>query len=94
VSAPDDKATIDFIFRPSEAARAIAAPPGIPDDRTAALRQGFDSTMKDPAFMADATKLKFEIEPSTGQEVDELFKQIYKTPAATVNRAMTIMGIK
>src|SRR4029078_5762167 len=34
--------------------RPFAAPPGIPDDRKAALRKAFDETMKDPEFVAEA----------------------------------------
>ena len=44
----------------------MAAPPGVPADRLAALRRAFDATMKDPAFIAEAEKLQLEIEPMTG----------------------------
>ncbi|MBX9758728.1 MAG: hypothetical protein K2Y29_08105, partial [Beijerinckiaceae bacterium] len=89
----DDKDVADIIFRPNEAARAVAAPPGLPADRSRALREGFDKTMKDPVLLAEAEKLRLPIEPLNAAEVDELFKQIYKTPPATVKRAMTVMGI-
>ena len=34
--------------------RPFLAPPGIPEDRKAALIKAFDATMRDPAFLADA----------------------------------------
>ena len=37
-------------------ARPYVAPPGIPADRLAALRDGFAATFKDPQFIADCDK--------------------------------------
>ena len=44
-------------------------PPGVPADRVQALRRAFDATMKDKEFLADANKLKLEIDPITGEQV-------------------------
>ena len=43
--------------------RPFAAPPGVPADRKQALRRAFDATLKDPAFLAEAEKLKLEVNP-------------------------------
>ncbi len=64
--------------------RPFAAPPGIPADRRQALRRAFDATMKDPAFLAEAEKLKMEVSPVTGEELDKLIADLYATPQDVV----------
>jgi hypothetical protein len=48
--------------------RPFAAPPGVPAERIALLRQAFDATLRDPQFLADAKKLQMEIDPLKGEE--------------------------
>ena len=36
--------------------------------------------MKDPAFLAEAEKLKLEVNPVNGEEVDQLIAELYATP--------------
>ena len=42
--------------------------------------------LKDPAFLAEATKAKLEISPMTGEEVTTLVAQISKTPPDIATR--------
>src|SRR6185503_2674531 len=51
LKSEDEKLAADIVFRQSEIARPIAAPPGISLDRANALRVAFMQTMKDPAFL-------------------------------------------
>jgi tripartite-type tricarboxylate transporter receptor subunit TctC len=67
--------------------RPFFAPPGIPDDRKAALRAAFDATMTDPDFVADALKMRLEVAPVTGAEIDRLLAQIYATPRDVIEKA-------
>jgi tripartite-type tricarboxylate transporter receptor subunit TctC len=60
--------------------RPFAAPPGVPADRAQALRQAFMATLKDPAFLAEAEKLKLDVNPVSGEEVDKLIAELYATP--------------
>src|SRR3982074_924030 len=39
------------------------APPGLPAERTQALRQAFDTTMKDPEFLAEARQRQMDVNP-------------------------------
>ena len=56
-------------------------PPNVPAERVNAIRRAFDATMKDQEFLAEADKLKIEIDPLTGEQVAALIADIYKTPA-------------
>ena len=60
--------------------RPFTAPPGVPADRKLALRRAFDATLKDPAFLAEAEKLKLEVSPVSGEDVDRLIAELYATP--------------
>lgn len=44
----------------------IAAPPSIEKSKLAMWRKAFDTTIKDPGFLADAERLRYDIEPMTG----------------------------
>ena len=50
--------------------------------------------MKDKEFLAEADKLKIEIDPLSGEQVAALIEQIYKTPAETVARVRDAMAPK
>jgi tripartite-type tricarboxylate transporter receptor subunit TctC len=81
-----------LIFARQVMGRPFTAPPGVPADRVVALRQAFAHTMKDKAFLDDADKGKFEINPVGGAELDALVKEIYQTPADVTKKAATILG--
>jgi hypothetical protein len=50
------------------------------------LRDAFMATMRDPEFLADATKQKLDIDPKDGAELTALIQRIYATPKPIVNR--------
>jgi hypothetical protein len=50
------------------------------------LRDGFNATMKDPDFLAEAKALGFEIEPEDGASLEALIRKIYATPKAVAAR--------
>ena len=84
--------TLKLIMSRQEQAYTFAAPPELPDDRTAALRTAFDRTMKDAEFLAEAEKQAIEVAAMTGAEVDRLMKEIYETPADLVAEARRVIS--
>ncbi len=60
--------------------RPFAMAPGIPKARVAAMRKAFIDTSKDPKFLADAKRLKRDIEVVTGEEIQDLLEGLAKTP--------------
>jgi tripartite-type tricarboxylate transporter receptor subunit TctC len=56
--------------------RAPYLPPNTPEDRVKALRDAFDATMKDPAFIKAAHERNMELSPSTGVEVEQQMKRV------------------
>ncbi len=76
--APNDtaRAVLEIVTITGELGRPFVAPPGVPADRVAALRQAFDETMKDPDFLADAEKLHKEIHPIGWKEMENLVQRV------------------
>ena len=50
--------------------------------------------MKDPDFLADAKKLKLELDPVSWQELTELTTKLFSTPELVVKRMREIMAYK
>src|SRR5215813_11365029 len=61
VSDPVKRQVLTLILIRQEPGRPVAAPPGVPAERVAALRHAFALTMKDPELVAEAEKLQLEI---------------------------------
>jgi len=59
---------------------SVIAPPGVPQRIVAALRQAFDETMKDPAFVADAERRRLDIDPAKYQVVESAVKKAIDAP--------------
>jgi tripartite-type tricarboxylate transporter receptor subunit TctC len=86
MTAPDAKQMFEIVFTDQVMGRPFVAPPGVPADRVAALRTGFDATMKDPAFLAEANAQKMEIDPVTGVEINALLGRVHAAPPAVIAR--------
>ena len=76
-----------MIFARQTMGRPYLAPPGVPADRLSALRKGFMDTMTDKDFLADAAANKFEINPVSGEDLEALVKEVYRTPAEVAKKA-------
>ena len=72
-------------------ARPYVLPPGTPKDRVQILRKAFMDTMKDPEFLADATKAKLDINPLDGAELEKDVKEVFNLDPALIPRAKEIL---
>jgi tripartite-type tricarboxylate transporter receptor subunit TctC len=69
---------LKLIFGRQVMGRPFALPPGVPQDRVAILRKAFADTMTDKAFLAEAAKAKFEINPVSGETIEALVSDVYR----------------
>jgi len=83
----EQRQILKLILTSQETARPYAAPPGVPADRTAALRAAFDATMKDPEFLAEARKLNLDINPLSGAAITSLLTELYAMPRNVIEKA-------
>ena len=91
VKTEEQKQILEFAVVSQTIARPIAAPPGIPADRKAALRAAFEATVRDPTFLADAKRLQLDVRPVNGADVDKMIAELYTTPKDVVARATRAM---
>jgi tripartite-type tricarboxylate transporter receptor subunit TctC len=89
-----EQAALRLVLARLDIGRPFFVPPNVPADRVAALRKAFDDTMKDPAYLDEAKKLKIDVDPLTGAELATLVEQISKTPPETVARVKAAMETK
>jgi tripartite-type tricarboxylate transporter receptor subunit TctC len=83
---------LKLILSRQEMARPYAAPPGIPDDRKAALRKAFDDTWADPELLAEMKSRGQEVNPVSGPALDRLIAELYATPKDVVAETRKAIG--
>jgi tripartite-type tricarboxylate transporter receptor subunit TctC len=67
-------------------ARPYAAPPGIPAAQAKTLRAAFVATQKDAKYLSDAKRLRIDISPKSGAEVDKIVATMMAMPKALIAR--------
>lgn len=87
-----ERKVAEFVFRQTDLARPIAAPPGVSDDVVSALRAAFDAAIGSPPLLAEARKAGVEIEPMKGEAVAQAFASFARTPPEIIERAKQATG--
>jgi tripartite-type tricarboxylate transporter receptor subunit TctC len=87
VKTPEQRQVLRLVFAGQVMGRPFLAPPGVPADRLTALRKAFMATLQDPAFLAEAEKIKLEIRPVSGDAVQKLVAEVYASPPEVVKKA-------
>ena len=75
----DQRAAMNLVMARLDIGRPFFLPPNVPADRVAALRKAFDDTMRDPAYLAEAKKLKIDVDPMNGPDLTKFVQQVSKT---------------
>jgi tripartite-type tricarboxylate transporter receptor subunit TctC len=88
----DDRQVIRLIVSGAYLGRPFATPPGVPADRVKALRAAFDAMTKDKEFRDDATKLKIDVAPIKGEELQVFVGNLMKFPARLIPKAKEFLG--
>jgi tripartite-type tricarboxylate transporter receptor subunit TctC len=82
----DDRKVFGLIFGTQALGRIYLSPPAMPATRKAALRKALLDTMKDPEFIADATKTQIDISPMTGEQVETFIERLSSASPAVIER--------
>ena len=82
-----DRRVLEMIFSRQTLAYPFAAPPGVPEDRLAALRAGFDAVFRDPDFLAEAQRASLEVKPVSGETIRATLASAYASPPEVIARA-------
>jgi hypothetical protein len=87
VKDPEARKVVELVISQTVFHRSYIVPPETPPAELAILRKAFDETMADPALLADAQKMRIDIEPLSGGKVQEVVSRLYTTPKDIVERA-------
>jgi tripartite-type tricarboxylate transporter receptor subunit TctC len=67
-----------------ELGRPMLAPPGVPGDRVKILREAYAKALRDPEMVAEVTKSRLDMDPSTGEEIEAIIKEVMDQPPEVV----------
>ena len=85
-----DRILITLFSSPSTIGRSVVAPPGLPVERVATLRRAFAAALNDAAFLDEAQKLKLDLEPLDGTELQANIAAVGAAAPELVARARRV----
>ncbi|HWG03449.1 MAG TPA: hypothetical protein VG271_00420 [Beijerinckiaceae bacterium] len=88
----EQRQILELLFAQQTISYPFVAPPGVPADRAAALRDAFDATMKDPDFIADTQRQRLNVDPIGGADIDKLLARVDATPPAILKQVTDLLG--
>jgi tripartite-type tricarboxylate transporter receptor subunit TctC len=83
----EDKDVLAFFASGSLVGRSFVAPPEMRPDRLRLLREGFEATMRDPQFLADAGRMKIAIDALPGEALRLIIDRSLALPEPERERA-------
>lgn len=83
-----EKSQLEILMAQEGWQRPMLAPPGVPADKVALLRQGFDKTVADSDYLADVDRQKLEKGPMSGEAMERRIKRLQAMPAELVAAAL------
>src|SRR5262249_9153752 len=88
----EEKQIFKLVFSRQPMGRPFLAPPGVPAERVAALRKAFADTLADKDFLAEAEKSKLEINPVSGEAVQAIVQEVYRTPKSVAAKVADMVN--
>jgi tripartite-type tricarboxylate transporter receptor subunit TctC len=92
VKTPEARQEVDLAFASLSMGRPFVAPGGLPADRVKTLRDSFWAAFNSPALRADAKKVKLEVIPMRGEDVNKLLAEQYATPKPIVEKVQAMLA--
>jgi tripartite-type tricarboxylate transporter receptor subunit TctC len=87
VTKEEDRQLWRAAVGPIATGRPYLLPPGVPADRVAAMRKAFWDAFNDKEFLAEQAKASLGADtPRTGEQIQDIIVQSYRSPPAVVER--------
>jgi tripartite-type tricarboxylate transporter receptor subunit TctC len=90
----EDRQVMELVYSQAVFGRPFVLPPGVPPERVAALRKAFTAALNDKELQAEAKKIKLDLEPLSGDEVQAMVARLFAMPKAIVTRAKQSLAYK
>jgi tripartite-type tricarboxylate transporter receptor subunit TctC len=87
---PTERQILRVVFNGAEVGRALLSSPGAPPERVETLRRAFASTMKDKDFIDDLEAARVDLDPMSGQELQNLVDEIGNVSPAILEKVKSI----
>jgi tripartite-type tricarboxylate transporter receptor subunit TctC len=88
----EQKKIFMFLAGNNSIARGLTAPPGVPADRVAALRNAFDAMIKEGAFTADLAKHGFPMNHKDWKGYAAMIKELAETPPEIIALSESVLS--
>jgi hypothetical protein len=87
----EDKKMIEIAAVPLKLGRPVAAPPGVPSDRLAALKGGLEAAFRDEGYLKDCKQQSLDCaSPVAGETLAEIIRNAHAAPAGVRRRLIEI----
>ena len=90
-ASAEDRALLRLLSASTNVGRPVFTAHETPPERIAALRKAFDAMVRDPAFLEQAKREKFDIDPASGEALQKIVAEIVATPKAQGERLRAIL---
>lgn len=90
----DGKAAMRFLSSSAEIGRSVVGPPGMPEDRVAALREAFAKMLQDPDLIAEVEALGIDFIAASGVELERIAAETRAVPDATLSAINAALGAR
>ena len=76
----EQRQLMQFVFASTEFGRPYVFPPDVPKERVELMRKAFAESLKDPALVAEAAKIKLDMTFRPPDHLETLVARLYETP--------------
>jgi tripartite-type tricarboxylate transporter receptor subunit TctC len=87
----EERQILELFSQPEKVGRSLTAPPGLPPGRVAELRAAFMATTKDPDFLADAARMRLDLSPLSGDELQAIIEKSFAYSPSIVAMAEALI---
>jgi hypothetical protein len=89
----DERHVFEILMGMKALGRPYFLAPGVPMDRTLALREAFMATLRDTEFLAEAQQALGPIDPVSGTDMQAIIANVYALPAQVIAQARAAVKV-
>jgi tripartite-type tricarboxylate transporter receptor subunit TctC len=91
-SADVSRRVAQVILTGGDLGRPMIMTPGTPPDRVKMFREAYARALKDPELLLETEKAKMDVDPTPGEELEELIKKVMEQPKEVMHRVKKMLG--
>lgn len=91
--SPDsDRRLAIVLLANGDMGRPIIMSPGVAPERVRVMRDAFNKAVADPELLAEAKKKQLEVDPTSGEELQAIAKEIMSQPPEVIERMKKLLA--